>query len=123
MGIFSDMRRMNRVTDFAMAASGKGGAFETICTPAQVFEWLKAGKTSLVEETAATVTVKPVFTSGKIGNELITLQTGPGTVLPTRVVISVELREAPGQRNMNALPAILGMLTKLSKADPAWRPA
>jgi hypothetical protein len=119
--MFSDLKRVNKVTDFAASAAKRGGSFETACSPEQVIAWLKGTRIQVVDESPAALSVRPIYKNGTIGAEVITAQVSPGNKLATLVTIAVELNAKPGAASQNAIPPIFGLLLGVSKADPTWQ--
>jgi hypothetical protein len=122
MGKFSDLKRMNKVTDFATSAAKRGGAFETSCSPEQILAWLKATRIQVVDESPTALSVNPIYKHGNVGSEVISAQVSAGSKLPTLVTIEVQLNAQPGSVNPNAIPPIFGLLSQVSKVDPTWQP-
>lgn len=122
MGMFSDLKRVNKVTDFAASAAKNGGSFETTCSPEQVFAWLKGTRIQVVDESPVALFLRPIYKNGNIGSEVIIAQVSPGNKKPTLVTITVQLNAKPDAGSQNAIPPIFGLLLKVSKADPTWQP-
>jgi hypothetical protein len=127
MGALSDLRRHKKVQDFAFSAGRQGGSFETRCSAAQVFEWLKESRVQVTEETPASLSAMPIHKNGQVGPEVMTLQVSAGYRLPARVAIDVHRNTKPGENYMIAnnpwtIPPLIGLLMRLSKVDPDWQP-
>ena len=128
MKAFSDMRRVKKAQDFAFNAGRRGGSFETSCSPEQLFAWLKEAKVQVTEESAASLSARPIYKNGSVGPEVLMVQVSPGNKLATLVVINVQLSIKPDKNNLMAnnpmtIPPIFGLLLKVGKADPGWQPA
>ena len=121
VGMFSDLRRVNRATDFAMSAAQRGGSFETCCSPDQVLTWFKATGVKVVEDGSSSLSVRPVHKNGAVGSELITVQASQGGRQPTLVTISVQRSANPADGPPNAMPPIFGLLLKVGMADSRWQ--
>jgi hypothetical protein len=87
-----------------------------------VFTWLKATHVEVVEESANSVVVRPVFSTGQVGTEAIAAEVSAGTRLPTRVRLRVQLNAKPGTMNLNALGSIVKLMQQIGAADTSWRP-
>jgi hypothetical protein len=128
MGALSDLRRHKRVQDFAVTAGRHGGSFETSCSAEQILAWLKeSGGIQVTEQTPASLSATPVNKNGQLATDVMNVRVLPGNTLPARVVIEVQRTIKPGTDRLSAnnpmtIPPILGLLLKVSRADPDWQP-
>lgn len=128
VGLLSDLRSVNRASDFARAMAKQGGLFETNCSPEQVLAALKASHFEVTEETPTSLSGKPEFKYHNGESPVITAHVSAGSMLPTLVTIKVQLNAGPGEanpailKNPATIPSLTGLMIKVSKIDPKWQP-
>jgi hypothetical protein len=118
----AEKRSLKRAGKFAASAAQRGGSFETSCLPNQIIAWLKTTISQVVEEAEASISVRPVFKSGKVGTEVISVHTSPGSKLTTRVVLTVRLEAKEGNMNLNAIGPVAKLMECVGLADTNWQP-
>ena len=123
MGRLAEKRNAKRAAKFAVAAASRGGSFETTITPAQILAWLKAARSDVIAESTDSISLHPVFKSGKSGTEVITATTSTGTHLLTLVTITVNVVSEPGNLNLNAIGPLVTLIEKVNESDQSWREA
>jgi hypothetical protein len=117
----AEKRSQKRAGKFAVSAAQRGGSFETACESGEILAWLRASSSEVVEEAGNSMSVRPVFKSGKVGTEVIAVETLPGSQMKTRALITVTMETKPGNLNLNAIGPITKLMESVSLADVNWK--